>query len=250
MAETNVLTRAREAILAQGNIPAHIAVIMDGNGRWARSRGLSRILGHQAGRRAVRDTVEGCLELGVRHLTLYTFSVENWCRPAAEVAALMGFLRQTLREERGELKENGVSLRVIGRPEDLPDDVQEELRRTEEFLRGGDKLELGLALSYGGRTEIVDCVRRILDETAETGAWPETIDEDLIRRHLYTAGVPDPDLLVRTSGEMRLSNFLLWQLAYAEIWVTEVLWPDFRKEHLFQAIADYQKRDRRFGKVD
>ena len=250
MAETNVLTRAKEAILAQGNLPRHVAVIMDGNGRWARSRGFARILGHQAGRRSVRESVEGCLELGVRYLTLYTFSRENWDRPASEVAGLMGFLRQTLREEREELRGNGVTMRVIGRPEDLPQEVQEELDRTVAFLRDGDKLVLSLALSYGGRTEIVDCMRRIAADAERAGIWPQSIDEELIRRNLYTSDLPDPDLLIRTSGEMRISNFLLWQLAYAEIWVTDVLWPDFRKEHLFQAIANYQKRDRRFGRVD
>jgi undecaprenyl diphosphate synthase len=223
---------------------------MDGNGRWARARGLPRILGHKAGRTSVRQVVEGCLELGVAHLTLYTFSMENWNRPAAEVAALMGFLRQTLRDERAELRDNGVRLRVVGRPADLPEDVRRELERTVEFLQGGDRLALNLALSYGGRTEIVDCFRGIAEEAAREGRWPDTIDEDLVRRHLYAADLPDPDLLIRTSGEMRISNFLLWQLAYAEIWVTEVLWPDFRKEHLFQAVADYQKRNRRFGRVD
>jgi undecaprenyl diphosphate synthase len=250
MAETSVLTRAKDAILAQGNLPRHVAVIMDGNGRWARARGFPRILGHQAGRRSVRESVEGCLELGVRYLTLYTFSRENWNRPPSEVAGLMGFLRQTLREEREELRENGVAMRVIGRPEDLPEEVREELNRTVDYLGDNQKLVLSLALSYGGRMEIVDCVRRIAAEAEENGRWPQSIDEDLIRRHLYTNDLPDPDLLIRTSGEMRISNFLLWQLAYAEIWVTDVLWPDFRKEHLFQAIADYQKRDRRFGKVD
>lgn len=239
-----------ERIKRGGNVPRHVAVIMDGNGRWARRRGLPRIHGHRAGRRAVREAVEGCVELGVEVLTLYTFSVENWRRPRAEVAALMRFLEQTLREERAELKQNLVRLGAIGRLADLPDRVQATLAETVDFLKGGKGLLLNLAISYGGRAEIVDAVRNIVAESQERTGRPRDVDERLLESHLYTAGLPDPDLLIRTSGELRISNFLLWQLAYSEIWVTDTLWPDFRKKHLFEAVRDYQKRDRRFGKVD
>ncbi len=239
-----------DRIKRDGSVPRHVAVIMDGNGRWARRRGLPRIHGHRAGRRAVREAVEGCAELGVEVLTLYTFSVENWSRPRAEVAALMRFLEQTLREERAELKKNNVRLRVIGRLADLPDRVQATLAETIDFLKGGSGLLLNLAISYGGRAEIVDAVNSILVETRERGGRPRDVDEKLFEGYLYTAGLPDPDLLIRTSGELRISNFLLWQLAYSEIWVTETLWPDFRKKHLLQAVSDFQRRDRRFGKVD
>jgi undecaprenyl diphosphate synthase len=244
------LASLRAAIAKGETLPRHVAIIMDGNGRWATKRGQPRIFGHQAGRKSVRECVEGAIELSLPILTLYTFSIENWLRPEAEVSALMRFFRETLREERDELRENGVRLGVIGRVEDLPGDVRAMLEETIGFLAGGRKLLLNLALSYGGRTEIVDAVRRIA-KAAREGALPdEAIDEDLVARHLYTGGMPDPDLLIRTSGEMRISNFLLWQLAYAEIWVTDVLWPDFRKVHLYRAVLDYQKRERRFGRVD
>jgi undecaprenyl diphosphate synthase len=239
-----------ERIRREGTVPRHVAIIMDGNGRWAKRRGLPRINGHRAGRRAVREAVEGCVELKVEVLTLYTFSVENWSRPRAEVAALMRFLEQTLREEREELRENGVRLGAIGRLGDLPKRVQSTLAETIEFLKGGRGLLLNLAISYGGRAEIADAVTRILAEATDLPERPRVIDEKYVGSHLYTAGLPDPDLLIRTSGELRISNFLLWQLAYSEIWVTDTLWPDFRKKHLFEAVRDYQKRDRRFGKVD
>ncbi|MCX5801164.1 MAG: isoprenyl transferase [Candidatus Eisenbacteria bacterium] len=237
-------------IKAAGNLPGHIAIIMDGNGRWARKRGLPRIQGHRAGRKGVREAVEGCVELGIGVLTLYTFSVENWSRPEREVSALMRFLHQTLKEEREELKKNGVRLGVIGRVSDLPKSVQRVLNESIDCLKEGKGLLLNLALSYGGRAEIVDAVKRILSEASVAGTRPELIDEKLIESRLYTSGLPDPDLLIRTSGEMRLSNFLLWQLAYSEMWVTDTLWPDFRKKHLFEAVRDYQKRERRFGRID
>jgi undecaprenyl diphosphate synthase len=239
-----------EKIRREGSVPRHVAIIMDGNGRWARRRGLPRINGHRAGRRAVREAVEGCVELKVEVLTLYTFSVENWSRPRAEVAALMRFLEQTLREERAELRQSGVRLGAIGRLGDLPERVQNTLVETVEFLKGGSELLLNLAVSYGGRAEIVDAVKRIVAEAPEQTGRPREVDEKYVESHLYTAGLPDPDLLIRTGGELRISNFLLWQLAYSEIWVTDTLWPDFRKKHLFEAVGDYQKRDRRFGKVD
>lgn len=239
-----------DEIKASGNLPRHIAVIMDGNGRWAKKRGLPRIEGHRAGRKAVREAVEGCVELGVQVLTLYTFSVENWSRPEREVSALMLFLRQTLKQEREELRKNDVRLGVIGRVSDLPKAVRKVLDETIDDLKESKGLLLNLALSYGGRAEIVDAVRKIAADARLAQTKPEEIDEKFIERRLYTAGIPDPDLLIRTSGEMRVSNFLLWQLAYSEMWVTETLWPDFRKKHLFEAVRNYQKRQRRFGRID
>jgi undecaprenyl diphosphate synthase len=234
----------------RGNLPRHVAIIMDGNGRWAKARGVPRLMGHRAGRESVRETVRGCVALGVEILTLYTFSIENWNRPRREVEALMRILRDTLRTEREELRENNVRLRVIGRLGDLPGPVQRVLRETEEYLSGSRGLLLNLALSYSGRAELVDAVRRIVAEERRSTREPQEIDEACVSNHLYTAGLPDPDLLIRTSGEMRLSNFMLWQAAYTEMWITETLWPDFRKAHLFQAIADFQNRERRFGRVD
>ncbi len=240
----------REALRAAGNLPRHIAVIMDGNGRWATRRGLPRIAGHHAGRRAVREAVEGASELGIEVLSLYTFSVENWNRPLPEVTGLMAFLRQVLSEERAALRDNNVRLEAIGRLGDLPPEVRAELERTEEELRGNTGLRLLLALSYGGRTELIDCFRRIAAQVADGSLRPEDVDESTIDSNLYTAGYPHPDLLIRTSGEMRLSNFLLWQLAYAELYVIDTLWPDFRKQDLYRAVSEYQKRERRFGRLE
>ncbi len=239
----------KQRILAGGDIPRHVAVIMDGNGRWARRRRRLRVFGHLAGRHSVRQTVLGCRELGIEVLTLYTFSVENWQRPATEVSALMRILQQTLREQRDEMRDNGIRLAVIGRMEDLPVPAQDTLRESMDSLAGGRDMLLNLALSYGGRTEIARAARRIAEEAARGELDPAAVDEATVARHLYTAGLPDPDLLIRTSGEVRISNFLLWQAAYAEILVTPVLWPDFRKEHLYRAILDYQHRERRFGRV-
>lgn len=237
-----------DELKARGNLPRHLAVIMDGNGRWARARGVPRLLGHRAGRESVREIVRACAELGIEVLTLYTFSTENWERPAREVSALMRMLRESLRAEREELRANNVRLGVIGRTADLPAPVLEAIDEAREHLAGCTGMLLNLALSYGGRTDIVDAVRGILAERPRLA--PEDLDEERIARHLSTAGLPDPDLLIRTSGEMRISNFMLWQLAYTELWVTDTLWPDFRRRHLCQAIADYQKRERRFGRVD
>jgi undecaprenyl diphosphate synthase len=223
---------------------------MDGNGRWARRRGLARLAGHKAGRRPVREVVEGARALGIEVVTLYTFSIENWNRPRAEVTALMRFLEETLREERDELRKNGVRLAAIGRPHDLPANVQEELRTTIDHLAGGTQLLVNLALSYGGRAEIVDAARGLARRVARGELAPDDIDDAAVESELYTAGLPHPDLLIRTSGELRISNFLLWQLAYAEIYVTDVLWPDFDREAFYQAILDYQTRERRFGRVD
>jgi undecaprenyl diphosphate synthase len=244
------MERALKAdILAKGAVPRHVAIIMDGNGRWARQRGLQRLSGHKAGVTAVRESVRGCAELGVEVLTLYAFSVENWQRPRAEIEGLMRVLKQTLRGEQAELDENDVRLETIGRVQDLPADVREQIEKTRAALADNRGLLLNLALSYGGRPEIVAAVRRALDEVAAGRLAPDRLDEQTFGSFLYTAGLPDPDLMIRTSGELRVSNFLLWQIAYAEIWVTPVLWPDFRREHLFTAIRDYQRRERRYGKV-
>ena len=239
-----------EDIRRRGNLPRHVAIIMDGNGRWAQARGVARLMGHRAGRESVREAVRGSDELGVEVLTLYAFSTENWNRPRREVQALMTILRQALVQERKELRERNVRLRVMGRIEDLPAPVRDTIDETQEYLSGSSGLVLNLALSYGGRLEIVDAVRRMMADPKLDRRQTGKVDEALFASYLYTAGLPDPDLLIRTSGEMRLSNFMLWQLAYTELWVTPTLWPDFRRRHLYQAVADYQNRDRRFGRVD
>jgi undecaprenyl diphosphate synthase len=207
------------------------------------------VAGHRAGKTAVREVVEGCGELGVGVLTLYTFSMENWNRPPKEVDALMRFLEGTLVEEREELKKNNVRLNAIGRISDLSPKVRAKLEETKEYLSACDGLLLNLALSYGGRGEIVDAINRMMGD-ARKGLLPEAITEKEVESYLYTAGLPDPDLLIRTGGEMRISNFLLWQLAYGELWITDLMWPDFRRVHLFRAIRDFQKRERRFGRVE
>ena len=228
-------------------LPGHVAVIMDGNGRWARRRGLPRIAGHTAARKAVREVVTAGAEIGLKELTLYTFSVENWSRPRSEVAALMHLLDRTLAEQVAEMDENNIRLTAIGRLDRLPKYVRSRLDRTIEQLQENDGLHLNLALSYGGRAEIVDAVREIV-ESAERGELAAAdVDERLIQGFLYDPELSDPDLLIRTSRELRVSNFLLWQIAYTEIFVTDVLWPDFRKRHLLEAIAAYQTRERRFG---
>jgi undecaprenyl diphosphate synthase len=231
-------------------VPEHIAIIMDGNGRWAKRRGLPRLMGHRAGRRSVREVVEGCVELGVRVLTLYTFSLENWERTEREVRGLMRILEQVLREEREELKRNNVQLRTIGRVDLLPKESREILDRTREYLAESTGLTLVLALSYGGRAEIVDAARRIVESDRKHKIPLASIDEEFFRHRLDTDGLPDPDLMIRTSGELRISNFLLWQAAYSEFWVTDTLWPDFRRKHLYQAVYDFQHRSRRFGRAD
>jgi len=243
-------TPTPEELREQGNLPRHIAIIMDGNGRWAKARGVPRLMGHRAGRESVREAVRGCVALGVEVLTLYTFSIENWNRPAREVGALMTILRQTLRAERRELRDNNVRLQVVGRAADLPEAVRDAIEETQAYLAGSTGLLLNLALSYSGRAELVDAVRRILREQHRSGVTTARVDEEFVARHLYTAGLPDPDLLIRTSGEMRLSNFMLWQMAYTEMWITDTLWPDFRRAHLYRAVSDYQRRERRFGRVD
>ena len=231
------------------NLPRHVAIIMDGNGRWAQQRRLPRIEGHRAGAESVRQIVRACGELGIGYLTLYAFSIENWNRPKAEVTALMRLLEFYLKREIPELNKNNVRLAAIGRIHELPQSAQRQLEKSIEALKNNTGLTLVLALSYGGRAEIVDAMRSIACEIKTGGLDVADIDEKAISRHLYTREIPDPDLLVRTSGEMRVSNFLLWQISYAEIHVTETLWPDFRKPQLLEALEDYSQRHRRFGRV-
>lgn len=230
-------------------IPRHIAIIMDGNGRWAEERNLPRIAGHTAAIEAIRDIVRATGEVGVEYLSLYTFSTENWQRPKSEVRALMRLLRDTIRREVDELMENNVRLLAIGRVDDLPSAARTELIRAIELTSHNSGLNLVLALSYGGRKEILDAISKIVEDVSAGKILPSEIDPDRFREYLYIPELPDPDLLIRTSGEMRISNFLLWQIAYTELWVTPVLWPDFRREHLFQALKDYEQRERRFGKI-
>ncbi len=230
-------------------LPRHIAVIMDGNGRWARQRNLPRVEGHRAGIASVRETVETAARLELGALTLYAFSVENWKRPRYEVQALMMLLKEYLRKEIDTLRQNDIRFVPIGRIEGLDPSVQKELRWAEEETAGNTGLLFQIALNYGGRAEVVDTVNRILGVLREKQLTDFEVDEEFFANHLYTARVPDPDLLIRTSGELRVSNFLLWQIAYSEIHVTKVLWPDFRRRHLFEAIADFQSRDRRYGGV-
>jgi len=233
----------------RGNLPKHIAIIMDGNGRWARSRNLPRIAGHREGVNSVRDVVEVCGELGVEVLTLYTFSTENWQRPQEEVSALMRLLLRTLRKEIDELIQNNVKLTAIGQLENLPPSARKGIFEGIEATRRNTGLNLNLALSYGGREEIISAVKEIGKEIQQGKLQWDEIGSEVIHHHLYTSNLPDPDLLIRTSGEFRISNFLIWQLAYTEIYITDVLWPDFRRKDIYLAIEDYQKRERRFGKV-
>ncbi len=230
-------------------LPKHVAIIMDGNGRWAESRHLPRIAGHREGIKSVRETVQACSDLGIQALTIYAFSQENWNRPLPEVSALMGLLEYFLAQEQTKLIEQGVRFRTIGRLEDLPASAIQWVRDTEQATAHLDKLHLTVALSYGGRTEIVDAVREILRDAQEGKLQPDEVDEALVQQHLYTQGLPDPDLLIRTSGETRISNFLLWQLAYTELYFTPTLWPDFRRREFLLALLEYQRRERRFGRV-
>ncbi|HHV61545.1 MAG TPA: isoprenyl transferase [Firmicutes bacterium] len=231
----------------RARVPSHIAIIMDGNGRWAQERGLPRIAGHRAGVGRVREISTACGELGVRILTLYAFSTENWRRPAEEVNALMSIFLETLEQEIPNLMKNNVKLRVIGRKDGLPLPLRNLIEDAEGKTRANSGLQLNLAVNYGGRSEIVDAVRSICEGVLSGDIKPDFIDEQLIASRLYTAGLPDPDLLIRTSGEMRLSNFLLWQVAYTEFWTTPTLWPDFTRDDLYRAIRAYQERERRFG---
>jgi undecaprenyl diphosphate synthase len=231
----------------KNRIPAHIAIIMDGNGRWAKQHSLGRVAGHKKGVEAVRDTVTACREIGVRYLTLYAFSSENWNRPSREVGALMRLLEKFLQMELKTLQKNNIRLAAIGDIKSLPEGVFKLLKEVVAATSGNSAMTLVLALSYGGRDEILDAVRRIARDAAAGRISAASITREYISDRLYTRGIPDPDLLIRTSGEYRISNFLLWQTAYTEFYFTDVLWPDFRKRDLFRAIADYQKRERRFG---
>jgi undecaprenyl diphosphate synthase len=237
------------SVQARNNVPGHVAILMDGNGRWAKARHLPRVEGHRQGAESVRAIVRAAGEVGVKYLTLYAFSVENWSRPKEEVDTLMKYLARYLKNEISELNRNNVRLDVIGQIYRLPEFVQEQLRKTMTVLAKNNGLTLILALSYGGRTEIVDAVRSIAGKVQAGQLDAEEINEQLISQHLYTRHYPDPDLLIRTSGEMRVSNFLLWQISYAELVVTPTLWPDFRKAQFFQALEEYGGRHRRFGGV-
>ena len=230
-------------------VPRHVAIIMDGNGRWAKQHKLPRLSGHEAGRKSVKTVTMAAMEHGVRYLTLYAFSVENWQRPRDEVQGLMGLLRGVLREELAEMGREGIRLRAIGRLQDLPGAVREELEAAVEKTKNHTRLDLILALSYGSRVEITEATKGIAREVKAGRLDPETIDEKTIAAHLYTHDVPDPDFLIRTSGEMRVSNFMLWQISYAEIHVTPVLWPDFGRKEFAVALEDFAKRDRRFGGI-
>ncbi|MFB6229950.1 MAG: isoprenyl transferase [Salinibacter sp.] len=241
--------RRQLAVLERGELPPHIACIMDGNGRWAKQRGKSRVVGHHEGVSSVRDITEACAELGVDYLTLYTFSTENWERPDSEIDALMELLVQTVKEERSTLLENDVRLRLIGNVSQLPASCQKTMARTEEETANNDRMTLTLALSYSGRWEILEAARQLARMAAEGEVDPDEIDASCFEKQLDTAGMPDPDLLIRTGGEYRLSNFLLWQSAYTELYITENFWPEFRREQLYGAIRSYQDRDRRFGRV-
>jgi undecaprenyl diphosphate synthase len=228
-------------------LPRHVAIIMDGNGRWAQRRHLPRVAGHRAGVRAARQAIESSARLGIQALTLYAFSVENWRRPHAEVDFLMRLLREYLRKELPVIHKNNIRLTIIGRGGQLPREVLRDLDDAVALTAANTGMRLVVALNYGGRAELVDAFNAILGEMREEGSGAATIDEDVISGHLYTAGLPDPDLLIRTSGEMRVSNFLLWQIAYAEIYVTETLWPDFDRARLLEALIEYQHRERRYG---
>jgi undecaprenyl diphosphate synthase len=235
--------------LDASQLPAHVAIIMDGNGRWAKKRLLNRVKGHEKGSDTVRNVVRTCRELGIRYLTLYAFSTENWQRPKNEVEALMTLLKRFLKSEKSEMLENDIRLRVIGQVDRLPADVRMSVEETMAATRDNHGMDLILALSYGGRTEIVDMVQAVADKVSRGRIDPKAINAEMVADHLYTREIPDPDILIRTSGEMRISNFLLWQIAYAEIFITPTLWPDFSKEELLQILKDFQGRERRYGKV-
>jgi len=230
-------------------LPNHIAIIMDGNGRWAEMKGKPRVFGHKNGVTSVKEVIEGCREIGVNYLTLYAFSTENWNRPKLEVKTLMALLVSSLRKELKTLVKNNIKLKTIGNIENLPEKAQIELAEVVEKTKNNTSLTLTLALSYGSREEIVNVIRNISKKVVNNQLAVEEINENIINNHLYTFSLPDVDLLIRTSGEKRISNFLLWQIAYAELYFTNTLWPDFRKENLFNAIVDYQQRERRFGKT-
>ena len=230
-------------------LPRHLAIIMDGNGRWAKQKGLLRTIGHENGTKSVKNTVEACAELGIQNLTLYAFSTENWNRPKFEVETLMKLLISSLKKELATLQKNNIRLNAIGNLTNLPSKVQKELEDVIDSTAANTRMTLTLALSYGAREELVQAVKKISDKVKNNIISLDAIDESIINKHLYTHNLPDVDLVIRTSGEHRISNFLLWQIAYAEFYFSEVLWPDFKKEHLYEAILSYQNRERRFGKT-
>ena len=242
-------TRSTGFDLDKSKLPMHVAIIMDGNGRWALQQGKARITGHQSAIEAVRDTIEGAAEIGIPYLTLYAFSTENWQRPAEEVRALMELLVATIRKEKDTLLKNNIKLHAIGNLEDLSEHCRKELQEVRETTAHGTRMTLSLALSYGSRSDIVKAARTLAKEAKEGKIDPEKIDAELFSSRLSTAGIPDPELLIRTSGEYRISNFLLWEIAYAELYISSKLWPDFRRSDLYEAVLDYQKRERRFGKT-
>ena len=240
---------ALRELIDKKKLPRHIAIIMDGNGRWARRKGNERIFGHRNGVKAVRETVEAAGELGIEYLTLYAFSTENWDRPKEEIDALMSLLIHTLNNEINRLHENNVKLTAIGNTISLPEDVQENIMKAKLLTRNNTGLNLVIALSYSGRWEILNAMQRIAEDMKSEKIQPENLTPDIFIRYLSTGNIPDPELLIRTSGEYRISNFLLWQIAYTELYFTDTLWPDFRKDDLYKAIIDFQKRERRFGKI-
>lgn len=239
--------KIKEELKSRGEIPKHIAIIMDGNGRWAKKRGLPRVAGHREGIKSVRDVVEACAQLGVKYLTLFAFSTENWKRPKYEVDTLMKLLIKVLRTEVDKLQKNDIKLMAIGDIESLPVEVQRELKEAIEKTRNNKRMVLNLAISYSGRWEIIEAVKSIARDVKNGKVKVDEIDDKLFSNYLKTAGMPEPDLLIRTSGEYRISNFLLWQIAYTELYICDCLWPDFRRKHLYEAIRDYQRRERRFG---
>ena len=252
MGKTLVFVRNKMTLedqINKSNLPRHLAIIMDGNGRWAKQKGLLRALGHESGTKAVRETVESCAKLGIQNLTLYAFSTENWNRPKLEVDTLMNLLIKSLKDELKTLQKNEIKLTSIGNLSLLPKSAQNELLEVINKTKENNRMTLTLALSYGSREELVSAIKVISDKVKNNIISSETIDETIINQHLYTHNLPDVDLLIRTSGEHRISNFLLWQIAYAELYFTDVLWPDFREENLYEAIISYQKRERRFGKT-
>lgn len=253
---TNIFNKGQDkeskielATLKEKPIPVHVAIIMDGNGRWARMRGLPRAAGHKAGMETLRRIVESSIEIGLQYLTVYAFSTENWKRPKEEVDALMGLLVEYIKKELQQLKENGVRVQALGKIEDLPLEARIALEKAIDETIHNNRLSLQIALNYGGRREIIDAVKGLCKDVIEEGITYEDIDERLFSQYLYNSGIPDPDLIIRASGEMRISNFLLWQSAYAEFWATDVLWPDFNKTHLYKAIYEYQRRKRRYGGI-
>ena len=246
---TEALIGIQERIIANGDLPTHLAIIMDGNGRWAQNKGLPRVAGHKEGVVSVREITRACGELGIDVLTLYTFSSDNWKRPRSEVNALMRLLVSTIRAEVRELMGNNVRLTAIGRLDDLPEIAQQEFHSAMEQTAANNGLNLNLALSYGGRQEILTAIQRLLKAGLAGNLTPEQVTEELFSDYLYTAGLPDPDLIVRTGGETRLSNFLIWQSAYSELIITDAMWPDFRQQELYHTIELYQQRERRFGLI-